>query len=402
MKKINCIALACAILLIAVTHSIVYLKTNNHNTKDKIKVGFIYVGDGCNAYTKNFMKSQEAIALEYGSSVETVAKYNVAEGNEEKYLVELINEGCDLIFGTSYGYQNTFKEYAAKNPDIEFCMATGDNANTDETLPNYHNFMGEIYEGRYITGVVAGMKMKELITEGELKVSEAKVGYVAAFPYSEVISGYTAFYLGVQSIIPEATMTVIYSNSWNDYDEEKKIATQLINEGCVVISQHSDTAGPAVACEEASAKRHVYHVGYNQSMSDIAPTTSLISSRVNWQKYMVAATGAVLEGKSIEKAVKGNVHGKDISGGFAYGWVEMLRLNDTIAAEGTSEKITSLINGFKKGNINVFKGNFVGVDPFDSSDTYDLSKGFKENENSSSPKFHYVLKNVITIEDVAN
>lgn len=400
MKKVYSITLACAVFLIAVTHGLVFLMNMGVHRKDKIKIGIIYVGDGCNAYTRNFMKCQDAISLEYGDAVEIIPKFNVSEGAEEQFLKELIEEGCDLIFGTSYGYKDKFKEYAANNPDIEFCMATGDNANEGKTLSNYHNFMGEIYEGRYISGVVAGMKLKELIDNGKLDIKDAKIGYVAAFPYSEVISGYTAFYLGVQSIVPEVTMSVIYSNSWNDYDEEKKIAAQLIDEGCIIISQHSDTAGPAVACEEASSKRDVYHVGYNQSMSDMAPTTSLISSRINWQKYIVSAVGAVLNGKKIEKAVDGNVHGNDISGGFEYGWVEMLKLNETIAADGTSEKIDSLIKKFKKGKIDVFKGDFIGVDPFDSSDTYDLNKGYKENEKSSSPKFHYVLKDVIKIEEI--
>ena len=259
--------------------------------------------------------------------------------------------------------------------------------------------MGEIYQGRYISGVAAGMKLAELIENGEITVEQARIGYIGAFPYAEVISGYTAFFLGVQSVVPEVTMKVIYTNSWGDYSLEKHTAERLIEEGCVVIAQHSDTTGPAVACEEQSSRYKVFHIGYNQSMTDVAPTTSLISSRINWQNYIVSATDAVLRGKSIESVVKGNVHGNDVSGGIRENWVQMLKLNDTIAAKGTQKKINELIDKFKKGKVDVFKGDFIGVNPEDENDIYDLSDGYTENRNSSAPTFHYVLKDVITIEE---
>ena len=237
------------------------------------------------------------------------------------------------------------------------------------------------------------------MSNGEITVEQARIGYIGAFPYAEVISGYTAFFLGVQSVVPEVTMKVIYTNSWGDYSLEKHTAERLIEEGCVVIAQHSDTTGPAVACEEQSSRYKVFHIGYNQSMTDVAPTTSLISSRINWQNYIVSATDAVLRGKSIESVVKGNVHGNDVSGGIRENWVQMLKLNDTIAAKGTQKKINELIDKFKKGKVDVFKGDFIGVNPEDENDIYDLSDGYTENRNSSAPTFHYVLKDVITIEE---
>ena len=164
-----------------------------------------------------------------------------------------MDAGCDLIFTTSYNYGTVTKEFAEKYPGIEFCMATCANANEEPVLKNYHTFMGKIYQGRYTAGVAAGMKMKELIKEGVITEQQAKIGYVAAYPYAEVISGYTAFLLGVRSVVPDAVMTVRYTNKWNDYRTEKKYAKGLIDEGCVIISQHSDTAGPATACEETAA-----------------------------------------------------------------------------------------------------------------------------------------------------
>lgn len=399
MKKTNILTIAVTMVLVILVHGTVLIKNMFSGGKDNIKVGFLYVGDSCDAYTSNFIRGQKAIEVEFGDKVDIIAKYNVAEGSEEVYLRELVDAGCDLIFCTSYGYGENTKKIAAENPDIEFCTATCSDANETPVLNNYHNFMGEIYQGRYISGVAAGMKLAELIENGEITVEQARIGYIGAFPYAEVISGYTAFFLGVQSVVPEVTMKVIYTNSWGDYSLEKHTAERLIEEGCVVIAQHSDTTGPAVACEEQSSRYKVFHIGYNQSMTDVAPTTSLISSRINWQNYIVSATDAVLRGKSIESVVKGNVHGNDVSGGIRENWVQMLKLNDTIAAKGTQKKINELIDKFKKGKVDVFKGDFIGVNPEDENDIYDLSDGYTENRNSSAPTFHYVLKDVITIEE---
>lgn len=396
MKQTYRITAAVAIIIVLIVHIGDYI-LNVSRDEHVIKVGFLYVGDSCNTYTQNFIRAQNTIELTYGDKIEIYAKYNVAESMGEKYLEELVEDGCDIIFSTSYGYEDAAKKIAEKYPDIEICMATGDNANVDPLLPNYHTFMGEIYQGRYISGVVAGMKLTELIDSGEISADDAKIGYVAAFPYAEVISGYTAFFLGVRSIVPEATMSVRYTNSWGDYELERQYAKKFIEEGCIIISQHSDTAGSAVTCEDAIGSHTVYHVGYNWSMSDIAPTTSLIGCRINWAPYMVAAVGAVIEGREIEDCVDGRVKENDISAGFDKGWVEMLPLNEIIAAEGTQEKIDELISDFKKQKIEVFKGDYIGVDSFNEKDTYDLKEGYVENETASAPSFHYVLQDVITV-----
>ncbi|MDD6038613.1 MAG: BMP family ABC transporter substrate-binding protein [bacterium] len=397
MKKQNIIITAVVAIVVVILAHLGKITVFHNYEEEALKVGFLYVGDSCNAYTENFIKAQKAIGLAYGERVETYAKYNVAEGQEEAFLQELVDDGCRIIFTTSYGYENITKEFAKEYPNIQFCQATGDNSATEPVLSNYHTYMGEIYQGRYISGVVAGMKMNELIDSGRVSAKEAKIGYVGAFPYAEVISGYTAFFLGVRSVVPTATMEVRYTYSWGDYELEKKYAKQFIKEGCVIISQHSDTTGPAVACEEYSGLHPVFHVGYNVNMADVAPTTSLIGCRVNWAPYMVSAVGAVLEHKPIEDRVKGSVHGTDVSRGFDGDWVQMLSVNDIIAAEGTKEKVSELIDGFKKCNIEVFKGDYIGVNPENTLDTCDLRQGYVENEKASAPSFHYVLKDVISI-----
>lgn len=363
-----------------------------------IKVGFVYVGDLSDSYTNNFIKAQNAIEKEYGAKVLIYPKYNVSENGVEKALDELVLQDCDLIFTTSYGYSEATKKYAEKYPKIEFCQATGSNANEEPKLENYHTFMGAIYQGRYISGVVAGMKLKDLIFKGTITSEQAKIGYIGAYPFTEVISGYTAFFLGVRSVVPEATMTVKYTNSWGSYQLEKEYAEQLIEDGCVIISQHSDTMGPAIACEQTERSKVVYYVSYNESMRDIAPTTYLTGSKINWTPYFTEAVRAVIYGKKIESFVKGRVNGNDVCAGFDREWVQMLEINERSAAEGTKERVNELIEQFKRNEITVFKGDYVGVNPSDPSDTIDLKTGYYENEKSSSPTFGYILKDVITIE----
>ena len=364
-----------------------------------IKVGFVYVGDASTAYTSNFMAAQDVVDNAFGDRVKTIAKCNVAEGAERKSIEELVEEGCNIIFATSYGYENMVKELAQKYPDVQFCMATGDNANSGKRLENYHTFMGAIYEGRYVSGVAAGMKLQELIKNGTITKRQARVGYVGAYPYAEVISGYTAFLLGARSVVPETTMEVCYTGTWNNYLKEKKCAQELIADGCVIISQHSDTAGPAVACEQTDITAPVYLVGYNQSMAELAPTTYLTGAKINWTPYIKQAVQAVLNGQRIEEVVAGNVNGQDVGAGFDEDWVEMLELNEVVVAEGTKERIDSTIEQLKHNQLEVFRGDYLGVNPQDASDTYDLKKGYPENAQSSAPTFYYILQDVIDIKE---
>lgn len=400
MRRMQIITLLTALVMIGIHISVGLIGVGEEKKAHSVKVGFVYDGDESAPYSNNFIKAQKKLeAQDFGARVITVAKTNIPEGDEEQAIQELIDENCDIIFTTSYGYEKVAKKMAKDNPDIQFCQATGDNAN-EEPLSNYHTFMGEIYQGRYISGLIAGMKLKEMIDEGELDVENVKLGYVGAFPYAEVISGYTAFILGVRSVVPTATMDVRYTNTWSSYALEKACAEQLIEDGCVIISQHSDTIGPAVACEEAKEKgANVYHVGYNQSMIDIAPTTSLVSSRIDWSVYILSAVNAVMNDENIEKSIEGNVHGNDVGGGFEYGWVNMLDINNLIAAEGTEEVVDAEIEKFKKKQIIVFKGGYTGINPDDENDTINLNKGYIENKNASAPSFHYILKDIVNIKE---
>ena len=374
------------------------LLVHSRKTDETIRVGFVYVGDSSTGYTNNFYEAQKAVEKAYGGSVVTIAKYNVPEDKAEVALQALIVEECKLIFTTSYGYGETTKIFAKAYPEIQFCQATCANANEEPYLDNYHTFMGRIYEGRYVSGVAAGMKLRELIDEGKITGEQAKVGYVAAFPYAEVISGYTSFLLGVRSVAPEAVMTVKYTNTWGDYHLEKECAKKMIEEGCVIISQHSDTIGPASACEETNRSQNVFFVSYNESMSDIAPTTYLTGCKINWEPYILEAVEAVLYDKEIEKQVEGTIYENDVGAGFEKSWVEMLEINEFVAAEGTKEKVESLIRDFKNNKIRVFLGDYTGVDPQNPEDTINLRQEYIENKESSAPTFHYILDDVIHVE----
>lgn len=399
MRKKYFVTAITSLLFILFFAFIKFVLVDKEEEKEAVRVGFLYVGDAGTPYTNNFIKAQNDIKKEYGDRVEIIVKENIAEGNEEGALNELVNEKCKIIFSSSYGYGNTVKQFAEKYPEIEFCQATCSNANEEPFLENYHTFMGYIYEGRFVTGVVAGMKLKEMIEKDQITPQEAKVGYVAAFPYAEVISGYTAFFLGVRSVVDTATMEVQYTNTWSNYRIEKNVAGQMIEDGCVIISQHSDTTGPAVACEQEKGSREVYHVGYNQSMIDVAPTTSLISCRINWSPYCLAAVEAVMNDKKIEDMFKGGVNKNDVGAGFTDDWVELLEMNKSIIAAGTEQRVESCIKALGKDSLHVFVGNYTGTDPFDPEDTYDLNVEYKENETSSAPTFHYVLDDVITVRE---
>ncbi len=393
-----CIVTSLAVVLLC---AVLFFTVLKKDSSDRIvKVGFVYSGDESEPYAHNFIMSQHAVEAEFGDRVEVSVRSNIpdAEEDSEKAIRSLAEEGCDVIFIT-LGYAESAKRLAAEFPDIQFCQQAGGNSEQADTTRNYHTFMGRIYEGRYVSGVAAGMKLREMIDARVITAEQARVGYVAAYPSGDVISGYTAFILGIRSVVPKAVMTVTYTNTWSSYTLEKEAAERMIADGCVLISQHTDTIGPAVACQNAAGDLPVYNVGYNQSMVDVAPTTSLVSTRINWTPYIIGAVEAVLEGKRIESHVKGSVHGNDIGAGFDRGWVEVIELNSIIAAKGTQEKIGEVIEELKKGKAEVFKGDYIGVDPTDPADTIDLSSGYKENDRSSAPSFHYVLKDVVQIAE---
>ena len=395
-KNIILTAIVCAIVLAAAAAlSGFFSETQSMNV---LKVGFVYSEDESTPYTANFVKAQRALEDEYGSKIVVMAKSNVLSRECEQPIRDLIRDGVKIIF---INLDTDIPVTLAREfPQVQFCQASMPTISIEGTPENYHTFNGEIYQARYISGIAAGMKLRQLLDSGALLPQDALIGYVGANSTAEVISGYTAFLLGVRSVAPEATMRVRYTGSWSNFAAEKEQTRELINEGCVIIAQHVNTTGPAVACEEAAAAgRTVYHIGYHQNMMDIAPSSSLTSIRTNWAPYAIQAVQAVMNNQVIENVVEAHAHGRDLSAGFEYGWVELLELNKFIAAEGTQGKINNAIENMKKGRIKVFSGNYTGVNPINPADTIDLNEGYTECQYSSNPTFGYVIREYITVEN---
>ena len=360
-----------------------------------VNVGFIYESDESAPYTYNFSRAEVLLKEELQDSVNIITKNNVPDDAVEDMVYELAAKGCDIIFTNNHS--ELFPELALSFPDVQICQVS-DMENPPEDHPaNYHTFNGRLYEIRYAGGVAAGIKLKEMIDSGVITEDQAVVGFVGAFPVASVISGYTAFLVGVRSVVPQAVMKVKYTNTWTGYKEEKDCAADLIADGCVIISQHSDTIGPAVACEEASSEQPVVFVGCNKSLLDNAPRTALLSIRINWAPYVLSAVTAVREQKAIEKGVKGRKNGNDVSFGFEEDALEILDLNTNIAPKNTRKAIDSAVEAVKKDPAIAFRGAYIGINPEDPSDTIDLKNGYIENAESSAPSFYYLLKDIITI-----
>ncbi|MCR5788325.1 MAG: BMP family ABC transporter substrate-binding protein [Lachnospiraceae bacterium] len=395
MKRVYIVtALTCLGMLAAFIG--IFRLLNLSGGRESLKLGFIYDNDESTSYTYNFSLAKDAVEKKYGERVEILTRSNVLDDEMEEPLRELAGKGCDIIFFN--GYSELVRELAPEYPDTQFCQTSYMDMSTQTVPANYHTFKGEAYQSRYVSGIAAGLKISQMIAEGILTEDQAIVGFVAAFPTSEVISGYTAFLLGVRSVVPTAVMRVCYTETWSSYAQEKNAANRLIDDGCVIISQHTDTIGPAIACEEAAQNKDVYFIGWGQSMSEVAPAVSLVTGRICWEQYVLSATDAVMANKDIESVVAGHVHGTDVSAGFEQGWVEMIELNEQVAAPGTEEAMNSAIEKFKRGNVDfVFRGDYTGVDPDDPTDTCDLQNGYIENEKTSYPLFHYILSDVITI-----
>ena len=311
-----------------------------------IKAGFICLHDENSTYDLNFINAAKQACEELG--VEYVIKTNIPEGQEcYDAACELADDGCDFIFADSCGHDDCMIEAAKEFPEIQFAHATGTKAHT-ENLDNFHNAFAAIYEGRYLAGVAAGMKLNEMIDNGEITADEAKMGYVGAFTYAEVISGYTSFYLGAKSICPTATMEVTFTGSWYDETAEREGANKLISDGCVLISQHADSMGAPSACEEAG----VPDVSYNGSTVAACPNTFIVSSRIDWAPYFVYAMTATANGEAFDK---------DWTGTIATGSVVLTDLGSA-AAEGTAEKIAEVQAQLEAGTLHVFDVTTFTVD----------------------------------------
>ena len=307
-----------------------------------VKVGFITLHDENSTYDLNFINAaKEAIANLGLTDADYILKTNVAEGQEcYETAMNLVDDGCNIIFADSFGHEPYMIDAAKAHPEVQFCHSTGTRAHT-EGLANYHNAFASIYEGRYLAGIAAGLKLNEMIEAGKFTADEAKMGYVGAFTYAEVVSGYTSFYLGAKSVCPTVTMDVTFTGSWYDETLEKEGAEKLIQGGCKLISQHADSLGAPTACENAG----VPNVSYNGSTQAACPNTYIISSRINWAPYYEYAIKAVMDGTAIDT---------DWTGTLATNSVVLTDLNTTVAAEGTAEAIAAATEKLEKGEIHVF------------------------------------------------
>ncbi len=357
----------------------------------KVKVGFITLHDENSTYDKNFIDAAKEACANLGlvENEDFFIKTNVGETEQcAEVAADLVDAGCNIIFADSFGHEPYMIQVAKENPEVQFCHSTGTRAHT-EGLANYHNAFASIYEGRYLAGIAAGMKLNAMIEAGDIKAEEAKMGYVGAFTYAEVVSGYTSFYLGAKSVCPTVTMDVTFTGSWYDETLEKEGAEKLIQGGCKLISQHADSLGAPTACENAG----VPNVSYNGSTQAACPNTYIISSRINWAPYYEYAIKAVMDGTAIDA---------DWTGTLSTNSVVLTDLNTTVAAEGTAEAIAAATEKLEKGEIHVFdcstftvKGEAltsykadVDTDDAYTPDTEVVHDGyFSESEFRSAPYF---------------
>ena len=338
MKKLLSAILACLMVfsLAACTAS---GNDNNGAAKGKVKAGFIFLHDENSTYDLNFINAAKEACEKLG--VEYVLKTNIPEGQEcYEAACELADAGCNIVFADSFGHEDYLIEAAKEYKNVEFCHATGTKAHT-ENLPNYHNAFASIYEGRYLAGVAAGMKLNEMIDNGEITPEQAKIGYVGAYTYAEVISGYTSFFLGARSECPTATMEVTFTGSWYDETAEKEGAVKLINNGCVLISQHADSMGAPTACEN----NNVPDVSYNGSTESVAPNTFIVSSRINWVPYFELIIKSVQNGDKIPT---------DYTGTIETGSVVLTDLGKIAPAKGTQAKIDAVKAEIQAGTRKIF------------------------------------------------
>ena len=363
----------------------------------ELKVGYIFVGDEQEGYTYAHMIGMDDMKEACGlSDDQVICKYNIPE-DESCYdaAVDLAEQGCQIIFANSFGHEDYMIQAASEYPDVQFCHATGYQAASSE-LENMHNYFTAVYESRYVSGVVAGLKLAELYGED----TDAKLGYVGAYSYAEVISGYTSFFLGVRSICPNVTMEVKYTGSWADQALEKETAEALIADGCILIGQHADTTGAAAGCEA----NEVWDVGYNVSMLDAAPNYALTSASIKWGPYYTYAVNCVINGETIDT---------DWCQGYADGAVWITDLGPNVA-EGTQEKVDETWAAIADGSLHVFDTSAwtVGGETITTTATDDLSDlfhgveyispdgYFMESELASAPAFAFIIDGITELNQV--
>ncbi len=353
------------------------------------KVGIILVGDENEGYTyAHILGVREAMEAYDIPEENVVWYYNIPE-DETCYdkCIEAVDAGCVAVFTNSYSHQTYTQQAASENPDVQFVALTGDTAKKSG-LANFSNAFNLTYESRYVSGIVAGMKVAELAAAGAIPASgytedgKVKIGYVGAYPYAEVVSGYTGFYLGIKAIYPDVEMMVQYTNSWFDLVAEAETAQALMEKGCVIIGQHADSTGAPSAVQAAKdGGAVVYSVGYNIDMLNVAPTAALTSSTNDWGVYYKYAFGQVMNGEKIAT---------DWAEGYQTGAVAITELGPEVA-EGTKEKVEETIEAIKAGELHVFDINTftVGGEKVESAFTFDSDGDWVNDTNEGIVDGYY-------------
>ena len=385
-KKVLSLVLAAVMVL-----SLGIAFTSCSEGEDEFKLGVILLHDEFSTYDLNFMNGINAAAEALGlEESQVIYKKGIPESNEcYEAACDLVDEGCDVIFADSFGHEDFLIKAAEEFPEVQFCHATGTKAHTKK-LDNFHNAFASIYEGRFLAGVAAGMKLNELIANGTIpEGTTPKMGYVGAFTYAEVISGYTSFYLGAKSVCPDVIMEVQFTGSWYDETAEKTTALALINNGCHLISQHADSMGAPTVCEE----KGIPNVSYNGSTVSTCPDTFIVSSRIDWAPYIKYICEQTMNGEAIDV---------DWTGTISTGSVVLTDVNTKAAAAGTVEKIAEVKAKLLDGTLHVFDTDTftVGGKKLDSykadvdtdkdytADTEVIKDGyFHESEYRSAPYF---------------
>lgn len=358
------------------------------------KIGVILLHNEQIGYDFAHISGIKAAAAALGISDDQIIwKYDIPE-DETCYdaATDLVSQGCSIIFADSFGHESYIMQAAEENPDVLFCHASGQSAATSD-LPNFVNYFTKVFESRYVSGVVAGMKLKELMDAGT--VTDPYVGYVGAYPYAEVVSGYTAFFLGVQSVVPDAHMDVTFTNSWADQTAEAEAANALISRGCVIISQHADTTGAPSAVQAAlDSGKTVYCVGYNVDMLTAAPTAALTSAQNNWEAAYESIISAAMKGEAVPR---------NTAFGYEANGVQISKLGPSCAA-GTADKVAEVEAALKDGSLHVFDTSKFTVSGANLT-TYSASYGFDgleliwdgyfhESELMSAPLFDIAIDGI--------
>ena len=368
------------ILCVAMLAAFALVASSCGNSKDDFKLGVILLHDEDSTYDLNFINAVKEAQKQLGlKDSQVIFKRGIPEGNEcYEAACDLVDEGCKVIFADSFGHEPYMMKAAEKFPEVQFCHATGTKAHT-QGLKNYHNAFASIYEGRFLAGIAAGMKLNEMIEAGTITADKAKMGYVGAFTYAEVISGLTSFYLGAKYVCPSVTMDVQFTGEWYDENKEKAAALALMDAGCVLISQHADSMGAPSACED----RNVPNVSYNGSTEAACPNTFIVSSKIDWTPYVKYICESTMNGTEIKA---------DWCGDTKTGSVKLSDLGKKAAAAGTQAKIDEVKALLESGKLHVFDTATFTVDGKTLTtylaDVDDMGDYVKETEAIKDGYFH--------------